>query len=129
MPHPNRPPLRQILLPGALLLLSGVAFAQSSTDAAKSALPSRLHYVSPLSAYKAYADQPVESWREANDRVGRIGGWRAYAKEIQTGEPAKDVPQEPAKATAAPAKAATDAAKAPAVPADPHAGHHDGAKR
>jgi len=122
MRNPNRHPLRQFLLPGALLLLSGVSFAQSGTDGSKSALPSQLQYVSPLRAYKAYADQSVESWREANDRVGHIGGWRAYAKEIQTGAPAKDLPQEPSKAPA-------DSPKAPAVRADPHAGHHGGAKR
>jgi hypothetical protein len=122
MSYPYRCPWRRILLPGALLLLSSVSFAQAGASAAKSGLPSKLQYASPLQAYKAYADQPVESWREANDRVGRIGGWRAYAKEIQTGEPAKDVPQEPAKTPAAPAKA-------PAAPADPHAGHHGGAKQ
>lgn len=122
MSNPNRCPWRQFILPATLLLLSGVSFAQVGTSAAKSALPSKLQYTSALQTYKAYADQPVESWREANDRVGRIGGWRAYAKEIQTGEPAKDVPQEPAKTPVAPAKA-------PAAPADPHAGHHGGAKQ
>ena len=87
--------------------------AKTAADAAKPSLPSKLQYVSPLRAYKTYADQPVEPWREANHRVGRIGGWRAYAKEIQTGEPAKEAPQDPA--------------KAPAPAADPHAGHHKGA--
>jgi hypothetical protein len=56
----------------------------------------------------------VESWREANDRVRRVGGWRAYAREIQTGESAADE-----------ARAAT---KPTAPAADPHAGHHNGAK-
>ena len=132
MPYPNRHPLRQILLPSVLLLfmqLSGASFAQSGAQAAKPALPSKLEYASPLRAYKAYADQPVESWREANDRVGRIGGWRAYAKEMQTGVPAKDVPAEPAQPPAVPAKAPAESPKAAAVPADPHAGHHGGAKR
>ena len=40
-----------------------------------------LEYVSELGKYQPYADQPVQSWREANDQVGRIGGWRSYAKE------------------------------------------------
>lgn len=114
MPNPTRDSLRQLMLPGMLLLLAGTALAQTAADAAKPSLPSKLQYVSPLRAYKPYADQPVESWREANDRVGRIGGWRAYAKEAQTGEPAKEAPQEPA--------------KTPAPAADPHAGHHKGAK-
>ena len=32
-----------------------------------------LEYVSELGKYQPYADQPVQSWREANDQVGRIG--------------------------------------------------------
>ncbi len=115
MPYPARLPLRQYFLPGALLMLSGMSLAQTSTDATKPTQPSQLQYVSPLRAYRAYADQSVASWREANDQVGRIGGWRAYAKEMQTGEPAKDVPAEQAKPAAS--------------TADPHAGHHGGAKR
>ncbi len=107
--------LRQLILPCILLSLAGAALAQTTADAASLSLPSKLQYVSPLRAYKTYADQPVESWREANDRVGRIGGWRAYAKEIQAGEPVKEAPNDPAKAPAA-------------TTADPHAGHHGGAR-
>lgn len=129
MSYRNRHPFQKFLLPCALLLLSGVAPAQPTTGATKSALPSQLQYVSPLRAYKAYADQPVESWREANDRVGRIGGWRAYAKEIQTGEPAKEVPAEQAKPSAAPVKGSVESPQPAASSADPHAGHHGGAKR
>lgn len=120
MPHTHRPLFLQILLPGAALLLSGLSQAQPGADTSRSALPSTLKYESPLRAYKAYAEQPVGSWREANDRVGRIGGWRAYAREIQTGEPAPDLPPQPAPAPA-------DAPKAPV--ADPHAGHHGSPKR
>ena len=114
MPNPTQESLLQLVLSGILLLLTGTATAQPAADAAQPSLPSKLQYVSPLRAYKPYADQPVESWREANDRVGRIGGWRAYAKEAQMGQPAKDAPQDPV--------------KAPAPAADPHAGHHKGAK-
>lgn len=105
----------KLVLPCILLSLAGASHAQTTADAARPALPTKLQYVSPLRAYKAYADQPVESWREANDRVGRIGGWRAYAKEIQTGEPAKGATQDPT--------------QRPASPADPHGGPHGGAKR
>ena len=42
---------------------------------------SRLHYVSVLEQYQAYAEQAVTSWPQANATVQRIGGWRAYAKE------------------------------------------------
>ena len=88
--------------------------AQTATDAARPALPSQLQYASPLRAYKPYADQPIESWREANDRVGRTGGWRTYAKEAATGATGTDTPRDPAKLPP----------HAPA--AAPHAGHHKG---
>ena len=103
-------PSIKVLLPWTLALFAGLAFAQPPTDteAPKPAPLTTLQYSSPIGAYQAYADQPVQSWREANDRVGQIGGWRAYAKEIKTGEPAsaKDVPPG----------------------SDPHAGHHGGGK-
>lgn len=40
-----------------------------------------LRYRSVLERYQSYKEQPVQSWRDANDNVGRIGGWRVYAKE------------------------------------------------
>lgn len=105
----NHLPLFRALLPWALALSVGAAFAQApaDTEAPQPALPTKLQYSSPIGAYQGYADQSVQSWREANDRVGQIGGWRTYAKEIKTGEPA-------------PAK------DAPA--SDPHTGHHGGGK-
>lgn len=83
------PPIKA-LLPWALALFAGSAAAQVPADAKgpQPSLPTKLQYSSAIGAYQAYADQPVQSWREANDRVGRIGGWRAYAKEIKTGVPA-----------------------------------------
>ena len=58
-----------------------------------------LGYKSVFTRYQSYRDQKTGSWREANDTVDRIGGWRAYAKEAQQPD-----------------------ASAPAQ-ADPHAGH------
>lgn len=83
------PPIKA-MLPWALALLAGSAAAQAPADAKtpQPSLPTKLQYSSAIGAYQAYKDQPVQSWREANDRVGRIGGWRAYAKEIKTGVPA-----------------------------------------
>ena len=34
-----------------------------------------------MSGYRPLAEAPVGSWKEANERVNRIGGWRAYARE------------------------------------------------
>lgn len=41
-----------------------------------------------LADYRAWADAPARDWRAANDCVGRVGGWRAYAAEA-----AEPVPQ------------------------------------
>lgn len=40
---------------------------------------------------RAPADKPV-SWREANDTVARIGGWRVYARESLSSDRAPAVP-------------------------------------
>lgn len=102
-----RTPFCKAFLPWTLVLFTGATFAQppAHADAPKSVLPTSLQYSSAIDAYQGYTDQSVQSWRQANDRVGRIGGWRAYAKEIKTGKPAKD-----------------------AVSDDPHAGHGKGAQ-
>lgn len=42
-------------------------------------------YRSAFDGYRPFNDQPVGSWRQANDLVGRIGGWEAYAREGQGG--------------------------------------------
>lgn len=64
-----------------------------------------LKFHSALETYRPYREQAPESWRAANDTVGRIGGWRAYAREISGA-----------------------AAEKPASAADPHAGHHGGGR-
>jgi hypothetical protein len=51
--------------------------AASAAAVAKPELP----YRSPFEGYRRYADEPVVSWKDANDNVGRIGGWRVYAQE------------------------------------------------
>jgi hypothetical protein len=40
-------------------------------------------YESSLTASKRPREEPAPSWRQANDTVTRIGGWRAYAREAQ----------------------------------------------
>jgi hypothetical protein len=58
-------------------------------------------YRSAFEGYRPFAEQPLTSWRQANDLVGRIGGWQAYAREAQGG------------AVAGSASAASDASGAP----------------
>lgn len=96
----NPPDIRR-LLPLALALFVPVALAQGAADAAgatmaepKTVVPAAatsLQFNSTFTGYRAYTEQAVGSWREANDEVGRIGGWRAYAREAAPAEGAAGV--------------------------------------
>ncbi|WP_157982596.1 hypothetical protein [Simplicispira lacusdiani] len=71
-------------LPWMLVWAATAASAQTAlTNPARTldSVPGELQYVSELGRYQPYVDQPLQSWREANDQVRRIGGWRFYAKE------------------------------------------------
>lgn len=71
------------------------------------AAPAPAAYRSAFEGYQPFTDVKPQSWKAANDTVGRIGGWRAYAREAA---------EAPAPGAAAPASAAVPApAKAPAT--------------
>jgi hypothetical protein len=59
-------------------------------------------YRSQLSSPPALDEAKVGSWRQANDTVSGIGGWREYAREAQrpvpagTAVPAQSAPLRPA---------------------------------
>jgi len=55
-------------------------------------------YRSPFVTYRRVADNPVGSWREANETTLRAGGWRAYAREAEAANAAAS----PAGAASAP---------------------------
>lgn len=40
-----------------------------------------LVYSSALQGYRPNVEVEVAAWKDRNDNVGRIGGWRVYAKE------------------------------------------------
>lgn len=42
-------------------------------------------YRSTLESYQPFADEKLLPWKQANDTVGKVGGWRAYAKEAHDG--------------------------------------------
>lgn len=90
----------------ALAASAAPAAAATTTAAdptqAQASVPPVQHR-SAFSRYRALTDVAPIPWREANETVHRIGGWRAYAREAAAPEPA--------------ASAATPAtASAPAVP-------------
>lgn len=67
------------------------AFAQQTPASAallpaQDAAPSSV-YRSAWSGYRPFADEKVISWKDANDEVRRIGGWRAYLRESQSAQP------------------------------------------
>jgi len=113
-----RPSLPAILLATSTAVVTAPAAAQfAAQSGAQSAAQSEVGHpkADPLDAsaavppvrvrssfagYHGLADEKVGSWREANDTVGRIGGWKAYAREAaQPDEPTQ--PDTPARPTAA----------------------------
>jgi len=121
------------LLAAALLVSASLACAQTTQTIAPAAaqrpdpadpgadVPVAVHR-SAFTSYRAAGEVEVGSWREANDTVARIGGWRAYAREAA--QPDGSAGPDPA----APSRPATDPAMRPvpapaAAPAAGHGGH------
>ena len=83
---------------GALLVNLGNAQAQApALTPAPTVRPDPLNPQSAVPAlvltpsfanYKRHAEAEPIGWREANDNVARIGGWRAYARESAASAPA-----------------------------------------
>lgn len=84
---------RHCLALGALLLGLGHVQAQTPARAARpdplnaqATVPALVHS-SSFAAYRRHAEVEPIGWREANDNVARIGGWRAYARESAAASP------------------------------------------
>lgn len=80
-------PIRRML---PALALTAVATAQAGHEAPAAGRASPLDatadvpavtYDSAFARYRPHADQALRPWKDANDNVGRIGGWRSYARE------------------------------------------------
>lgn len=74
-----------------IVLAASAAPSLGFTQAAASDVAKQdyqLSYQSALTGYEPYREQKVNDWRQANDKVGEIGGWRAYAKEMRMAAPA-----------------------------------------
>ena len=89
---------------------------------AQASVPPLVHE-SAFTHYRRLTDVPVGSWRDANDTVSRIGGWRVYAREAA--QPASPAASVPAGSVSAPGMKPAEPAQAVPVPGakDPHAGH------
>ena len=86
---------------------------------AKASVPA-LSYRSSFSRYRGLGEDKPVSWREANDAVARIGGWRVYAREAQQPEPTP--PGTDAAASPKPGGSGMDNAKPMPMPPG-HGGH------
>lgn len=64
-------------LAGAWLMLSPAVLAAEE----KAAMEPEL--AAPFAQYQNFRDEPVRDWRQANDRVNEVGGWRTYLREAQ----------------------------------------------
>ena len=107
------------------LLVATQAQAQSSSTPRpdpldpKAQVPS-VRYESAFAKFRRIGDDKPVAWREANDAVARIGGWRVYAREAQQPESAAAAKQ--AAPSAAPASTAQPAAMP--MPAGPSGHKH-----
>jgi hypothetical protein len=110
----------------ALLIAFGLPAAHAQGRAAavpgSSASTPSVAYRSALDGYRRFSDQPISSWRAANDLVAQVGGWQAYAREAA----GDSNPSAPASGSAKPDAAASAPAAAGSAPAAQggHQGHH-----
>ena len=57
------------------------AFAAGPDPATANAATPRTNYLSPFADYRPLGEDKNTPWKDANDTVGKNGGWRAYARE------------------------------------------------
>ena len=122
-----------LIAAAATLLLAQPVFAQTpASTTAKSASSSAalvrpdpldtnaavlpLVYRSMFEGYRPNAEAALGAWKDANDNVGRVGGWRVYARQARQ-------PEAPEAATAADIPASGAATQPAAMPPAGHTGH------
>jgi hypothetical protein len=66
--------------------LAAVAVSAQTAPVPRTPPPAPGEYRSALDGYQAYSEAGMVPWRAANDTVGQIGGWRAYAREATAGQ-------------------------------------------
>ncbi len=127
--HRRRPCVLPSLLFTALLAAQAQAQPTTVTTTTrpdpldpKAGVPAT-RYESSLGQVRRIGDDKPAAWRDANEAVARIGGWRAYAREAQQPDPAPSTTATPTP-TATPAQAPASAAADTTKPAPAgHGGH------
>ena len=80
------------VLAGFMLTAAAQTVRPDPSDARATVPP--VAYTSTFSGYARVGDGKPVTWREANDTVARIGGWRVYSREAQAPEVATPAPTE-----------------------------------
>jgi len=124
--------VNRTLLAAAWPLLLACAASAQATDQPDpldpAAVVDPVRHQSAFQGFRTHGDPTVGDWRAVNETVGRIGGWRTYAREVAEG--AADAEREAAahQAGAAPAPRGPDqspaALREPAPPQTPPADAH-----
>lgn len=108
-----------------LALTASAAFAQkvevntlqpSAGKSLEQAMPIP-KFVSVLGLYQGFKEEAISPWRASNDLVGKIGGWREYAKEAHSA----DAPATPSTPST---PSSSSNSSVPAPKAHGHHGHH-----
>ena len=69
-----------IALPATCSSSQGVASGAGDPADPNARVPP-VRYESAFAGYRRSGEVEVGSWRDSNDRVGRLGGWRTYGRE------------------------------------------------
>ncbi|MFN5810677.1 MAG: hypothetical protein ACK44R_05800 [Burkholderiales bacterium] len=80
--YPKSYQLVFVVLLACLYLRSAWAQSEINPDIPTAEKPVELVYQSSFKNYQRYSASDIEAWKQANDTVKDIGGWREYAKEI-----------------------------------------------
>jgi hypothetical protein len=95
---------------------AATAMAQSGRGPADPAISGPLlKYESPFATYRPYAEEPLRTWREVNDEVGRVGGHAGVVGSRETATPRDERQQRPS--------APADGSSKPATPPPGDGGH------
>ena len=109
---------------GCIGLQFGPAFAAAPDPAdPKAAIPA-IVYISPFSEYRPLGEDKNTAWKDANDTVGKIGGWRAYAREAAQAMKVREAGQTKKAPGASEIDKAPPATSPPAIPPVPPAATH-----
>ena len=81
----------------SLLVVAAAVQAQPAAPARPDPLDARAPvpasaYSSPFASYRPFVTQSPGIWRDMNDEVARIGGWKAYAREAYEAAQAAERP-------------------------------------